>query len=158
MYDECEKLKEEETLIRSLKDQFHKDFISSAPSWKTKMLTFNDILKDFCQEQDVKFPPYRYNAFCRVCYYAISEVIDSTVDFYSVYPTENEAFALEDSLIATGQYTEDRYIELLVTKREDKFVSLQQRLSNEMSARMMEFLANDKLLSLSDDFLKFIKN
>lgn len=158
MYSESEKEKVEKELIRSLKDQFHKDFISNAPSWKKKMRTFNIILKNFCSERKIKRSPYRYNAFCRVCYYAISDVIDESVSFYSVYPTELESFALEDSLLSTDSYTEEKFIELLEAKRKDKFVSLQQELSVKMEPKMMEFLANDKLLSLSDDFLKFIKD
>lgn len=156
MYSDIDKAAEEERIRQTLKDKFHEDFISNSFNWKVKMRTINNMLMGFSEYESLRISKYRYDSFCRVCYYAVSDVIDQEVSFYSVYPNEIEALALKDSLLAQEKYSKDSYVELLEEKRKEKFLSLQITLSKSMEKKMLRFLVENKAKGKYEEFVSFI--
>lgn len=155
MYESVDKEKEENNIRQALKDQFHEDFITNALRWKEKLYNVNEMLKEFAEDQKIEFTKYSYDGFCRVCYYAIADVIDDSVDFYSVYPTEIEAEALKDVLITQDCFEKEAYVEILESKRKEKFLNLQVTLSKEMEKRMLRFLVENKFKGKYEEFVLF---
>lgn len=155
MYEEVDKGKEEEILRQALKDKFHEDFVSNALQWKEKLRNVNEMLREFAAHIGSKFQRYNYDSFCRVCYYAISDVIDEKVTFFSVYPTELEAEALKDMLITQERFDKSAYVEILESKRKEKFVHLQLTLSQEMEKKMLKFLVENHFKGQYERFVLF---